>query len=96
MSNSIDPDEMAHMSHLIWTYPVCKSLLLSPVVVKELKDGFLKNWLKSSIHSTAKMVDIFFFLILHTDKIHVYPVQKMPGSIVQSISHLTIDPGIAS
>ena len=30
MSNSIDPDETAH----IWTYAVCKSLLLSPVAVK--------------------------------------------------------------
>ena len=26
MSNSIDPDEMAHMSRLIWIYAVCKSL----------------------------------------------------------------------
>ena len=33
-SNSIDPDETAHMSRLIWTYAVCKNLLLSPVAVK--------------------------------------------------------------
>ena len=40
MSNSIDPDETAHwavLSSLIWIYAVCKSLLLSPVAVKELK-----------------------------------------------------------
>ena len=36
MSNSVDPDETAHMSRLIWIYVVCKSLLLSPVAVKEL------------------------------------------------------------
>ena len=36
MSNSVDPDETAHMSRLIWIYAVCKSLLLSPVAVKEL------------------------------------------------------------
>ena len=42
MSNSIDPDEKAHMSRLIWIYAVCKSLLLSPVAVKELnKEGNL-------------------------------------------------------
>ena len=34
MSNSIDPDETAHMSRLIWIYPVFKSLLLSLVAVK--------------------------------------------------------------
>ena len=34
MSNSVDPDETAHMSRLIWIYAVCKSLLLSPVTVK--------------------------------------------------------------
>ena len=37
MSNSVDPDETAHMSRLIWIYAVCKSLLLLPVAVKELK-----------------------------------------------------------
>ena len=36
MANSVDPDETAHMSRLIWIYAVCKSLLLSPVAVKEL------------------------------------------------------------
>ena len=36
MLNSVDPDETAHMSRLIWIYAVCKSLLLSPVAVKEL------------------------------------------------------------
>ena len=38
MSNSVDPDETAHMSRLIWIYAVCKCLLhvLSPVAVKEL------------------------------------------------------------
>ena len=36
MSNRVDPDETAHMSRLIWFYAVCKSLLLSPVAVKEL------------------------------------------------------------
>ena len=35
-SNSVDPDETAHMSRLIWIYAVCKSLLLSPMAVKEL------------------------------------------------------------
>ena len=30
-SNSVDPDETAH-----WIYAVCKSLLLSPMAVKEL------------------------------------------------------------
>ena len=37
MSNSVDPDETAHMSCLIWIYTVCKSLLWSLVAVKELK-----------------------------------------------------------
>ena len=37
MSNNVDPNETAHMSYLIWIYAVCKSLLLSPVAVKELK-----------------------------------------------------------
>ena len=37
-SNSVDSDGTAHiMSRLIWIYAVCKSLLLSPVAVKELK-----------------------------------------------------------
>ena len=38
MSNSVDPDETAHMSCLIWIYAVFKSLLLSPVAanIKEL------------------------------------------------------------
>ena len=36
MSNSVDPDETAHMSHLIWIYAVYKRLLLSPLAVKEL------------------------------------------------------------
>ena len=36
MSSSVDPDETAHRSHLISIYAVCKSLLLSPVAVKEL------------------------------------------------------------
>ena len=30
MSNSVDSDETAHMSRLIWIHTVCKSLLLSP------------------------------------------------------------------
>ena len=37
MSNSVDPNETAHMSRLIWTYVVCKSLLLSPAAVKVFK-----------------------------------------------------------
>ena len=37
MTNSVDPDETVHMSRLIWSYAVCKVLLLSPVGVKELK-----------------------------------------------------------
>ena len=37
MSNSVDPDETAHMSRLIWINAVCKRILLSPVAVKELK-----------------------------------------------------------
>ena len=41
MSNSVDPDEMAHMSRLIWNYAVCKSLLLLPVAVKELTYLFI-------------------------------------------------------
>ena len=36
MSNSVDPDETAHC--LIWIYVVCKSLLLSPMAVKELNE----------------------------------------------------------
>ena len=39
MSNSIYPDETAHLSRLIWIYTVCKSLLLSPVAVKELNSA---------------------------------------------------------
>ena len=31
---SVDPDDTAHMSRLIWIYAVCKSLLLSPVAAK--------------------------------------------------------------
>ena len=49
MSNSIHPDEMAHMSPVIWIFAVCKSLLLSPVAVKELKFEklfYLKYWQK--------------------------------------------------
>ena len=34
MSNSVDPDEI----YEIWIYAVCKSLLLSPVAMKELKE----------------------------------------------------------
>ena len=37
MLNSVDPDETALMSRFIWIYAVCKSLLLSPVAVKELR-----------------------------------------------------------
>ena len=37
MSNSVDPDETAHMSRLIWIYAVRKSLLYITVAVKELK-----------------------------------------------------------
>ena len=40
MSNSVDPDETAHMSRLIWIYAVCKSLLLSPVAVKIKESHF--------------------------------------------------------
>ena len=35
--NSVDPDETAHMSRLIWIYAVSKSLLSLPVALKELK-----------------------------------------------------------
>ena len=28
MSNSVDPDEMAHMSRLIWIYAVCKKPII--------------------------------------------------------------------
>ena len=44
MSNSVDPDETAH----IWIYAVCKRLLLSFVAVKELRSYFFKS-LKSSL-----------------------------------------------
>ena len=40
MPNSVDPDETAHMSRLIWIYAVYKILLLSPVAVKELAQNF--------------------------------------------------------
>ena len=40
--NSVDLDETAHMSRLIWIYAVCKSLLLSPVTVRELTFTTLK------------------------------------------------------
>ena len=36
MSNIVDPDETAHVGHLIWIYTVCKSLLSLPMTVKEL------------------------------------------------------------
>ena len=39
MSDSVDPDETAHMSRLIWIYAVGKSLLLSPMAVKELRSA---------------------------------------------------------
>ena len=40
MSNSVDPDETAHMIRPIWIYAVCKSVLLSPVAVK-VKESLL-------------------------------------------------------
>ena len=40
MSNSIDPDETA-LSRLILIYAVCKSLLLSPVIVKEIDHYYI-------------------------------------------------------
>ena len=43
MSNSVDPDETAHMSRLIWIYAVCKNLLLSSVAVKGLTTIGLTN-----------------------------------------------------
>ena len=29
LPNSVDPDEMDHMSHLIWIYTVCPAILFS-------------------------------------------------------------------
>ena len=43
MSNSVDPDEPAYYEHLIWIYAVCKSLFLSPVAVKELRDNITRG-----------------------------------------------------
>ena len=40
MPNSVDPDETAHMSRLIWICAVCKSLLLSLVAAK-VKESLL-------------------------------------------------------
>ena len=41
MLNSIDPDETAHISRLIWIYAFCKILLSSPIAVKELNETVL-------------------------------------------------------
>ena len=58
MSNSIDPDETAHMSHLIWIYAVCKNLLpvLLPVAVKEL---MLVWWVKISFDNILEYISYF-------------------------------------
>ena len=36
MSNTVEPDETAHYG--IWICAICKSLLISPMAVKELKN----------------------------------------------------------
>ena len=50
MSNSVDPDEMAH---LIWIYAVCKSLLLLPVAVKELTPFFTCSKISTTLISLS-------------------------------------------
>ena len=55
MPNSVYPDETAHMSRLIWIYAVCKSLLLSPVVVKELNANFLFDKI-ASLNGTSNLI----------------------------------------
>ena len=64
MSNTLDPDEMAHMSRLIWIYAVCKSLLLSPAAVKEL---ILFDW-QSKIAAMMAILKICFALLLLNQK----------------------------
>ena len=61
MSNSVDPDETAHMSRLIWIYAVSKSLLLSSVAVKELM--------------VVVVCFVLFFLALKFILILVTPIQ---------------------
>ena len=62
MSNSVDPDETAHMSRLIWIYSVCKSLLLSPVAVKELsKVRFGSTGYNYKTHRVIEFLAEFYF-----------------------------------
>ena len=67
MSNSVDPDETTHISHLIWIYIVCKSLLLSPVAVKELKTFRRSESVSFSKDDSIKMFDssILYMIIPH-------------------------------
>ena len=72
MSNSVDPDETAHMSRLIWIYAVCKSLLLLPVAVKELKLVLVGRAQSCKLHCcnmkslNETETPIFFFYMSHT------------------------------
>ena len=58
MSDSVDQDETAHMSRLIWIYVVCKSLLLSPVAVKNMVSG-IKSCFSSKLEYRVVMQYLF-------------------------------------
>ena len=60
MSNSVDPDETAHMSRLIWIYTVCKSPLLSPMAMKELTERI--HLVDFPPWKTTFMTSLFSFL----------------------------------
>ena len=62
MSYRVDPDETAHMSRLIWIYAVCKSLLLSPVAVKELKERYCYTM-------TERETDFNYFVVFDTGRV---------------------------
>ena len=53
MANSVDLDEVAHLSHLIKIYAVCKFMLFSSLVVKELTTV---NLLYNGTHYNSKIL----------------------------------------
>ena len=52
--NSVDPDEMAHMSHLIWNYTVCSDLF----------SGGLSQEIKILYMISSRNENCFFFQVL--------------------------------
>ena len=87
MSNSVDPDETAHMSRLIWIYAVCKSPLLSPVAVKEFNHF---NDMKISCENSR------YIKKTATCELCSHRLTRATDFIAQSVVRLTADPGVAS